>query len=377
MSAGQDQRGEAFLQKLEAAGYRPCDPAILQPASIFLDLSGEDMRGRLLLTSDGAGEFCLRPEFTIPVSWAYLASAQAGEPAAFCCPGPVFRQRSGQSPEFLQGGLESFGREDREAADAEILALALEAANGSAVRDWRIHMGDAGLLAALLGKIALPPVWLRRIRSGLAKGLTLDEILSPGADQTTEHSGVLAALDGADKQGARALVEDLLEIAGISALGGRTAGEIADRFLEQASLRSGAGLDADKRGLLQKFFAIEGHPDKASTQLRALFAASGMELAPEMDLFDQRLNFIAARGINLDSIHFSAGFARNLDYYTGFVFEAVELGASGAEPAIGGGRYDRLLSTLGAKSEIPAVGAAIWIDRLNPAQGAAQGERDK
>ena len=374
MSAGQDQKGEALLQKLEASGYRLCDPAILQPASIFLDLSGEDMRGRLLLTTDGAGEFCLRPEFTIPVSWAYLASAEAGKPVAFCCHGPVFRQRPGQSPEFLQAGLESFGREDREAADAEILALALETANGSTPRDWLIHMGDAGLLAALLEKIALPPVWLRRIRSGLAKGLKLDDILTPGGDGMAEHSGVLAALDGADKPGARALVEDLLKIAGISALGGRTAGEIADRFLEQAALRSGAGLDADKRGLLQKFFAIEGHPDKASTQLRALFAAAGLELASEMDAFDQRLNFIAARGVNLDSIHFSASFARNLDYYTGFVFEAVEAGAKGGEAAIGGGRYDRLLSTLGAKAEIPAVGAAIWIERLNPARAV---ERDQ
>ncbi len=215
MSAGQDQRGEAFLRKLEAAGYQPCDPAILQPASVFLDLSGEDMRGRLLLASDGAGEFCLRPEFTIPVSLAYLASPQAGAPAAFCCHGPVFRQRPGRSPEFLQAGLENFGRDDREAADAEILGLAIETASqnidGCGPRDWRVQIGDAGLLAALLEKLALPAVWLRRIRSGLAKGQKLADILNPAVDQAADHSGVLAALDGADKKGARALVEDLSE----------------------------------------------------------------------------------------------------------------------------------------------------------------------
>ena len=79
---------------------------------------------------------------------------------------------------------------------------------------------------------------------------------------------------------------------------------------------------------------------------------------------------MAARGIDLDKITFSASFARNLDYYTGFVFEAREAGSRRRAPAIGGGRYDRLLSTLGAKTEIPAVGAAIWIERLNAgAQG--------
>jgi ATP phosphoribosyltransferase regulatory subunit len=374
MSAGQDQRGEAFLQKLEAAGYLPCDPAILQPADVFLDLSGEDMRGRLLLASDGAADFCLRPEFTIPVSLAYLASPQAGGAAAFSCHGPVFRQRPGLSPEFLQAGLENFGRDDREAADAEILALALEAASenfgDSSTRDWRIHIGDAGLLTALLEKLALPPVWLRRIRSGLAKGQRLDDILLPACDGATDHSGVLAALDGADKAGARALVEDLLKIAGISALGGRTSGEIADRFLEQAELRSNAGLDSGKRALLGAFFAVDGHPDEASARLRRVFATAEMDLAAEMDCFDQRLNFLAARGIDLDAIHFSTSFARNLDYYTGFVFEAVEAGAPDGAPVVAGGRYDRLLSTLGAKSAIPAVGAAIWIERLNPANGA-------
>jgi ATP phosphoribosyltransferase regulatory subunit len=366
MSAGGVEKGEALLQKLEAAGYERRAPAVLQPASVFLALSGEDVRGRLLLTSDASGgDYCLRPEFTIPLSLDYLASPRAGQSAAFCCAGPVFRQRASGSTEFPQVGLESFGRADREAADAEILALALEAA-GPAPGGWRIRIGDAGLLETLLGALKLPPIWLRRIRSGLAKGRTIAEVVAPLAD-SADHSGVLAALDGADKAGARALVEDLLKIAGISALGGRTPAEIAERFLEQAALRSSAGLDAAQRGLLEAFFAVEGQPDKASAQLRALFAAADLDLGDALDLFDRRLNFLAARGVNLDSIQFSAGFARNLDYYTGFVFEAGPAQGSADQPWIGGGRYDRLLSTLGAKADIPAVGAAIWLERLNGA----------
>jgi ATP phosphoribosyltransferase regulatory subunit len=371
MSGGREQLGEAFLQKLEAAGYEACDPPVLQPASVFLALSGEDMRGRLLLTSDGAGgEYCLRPEFTIPLSLAYLASPRVGDAAAFCCHGPVFRQRSVGSPEFPQAGLENFGRADREAADAEVLALALETVG--AAGGWHTRIGDAGLLAALLEKLSLPPIWMRRIRGGLGKGRTISDILSP-AHERGDHTGVLAALDGADKAGARALVEDLLKIAEISALGGRTPAEIAERFLEQASLRSSAALDDDRRALLQKFFAIENQPDQASAQLRALFAESRIDLDAEMESFDQRLNFMAARGVDLDAMVYSSSFARNLDYYTGFVFEASPEGAAQGgswigDPAIGGGRYDRLLSTLGAKADIPAVGAAIFLQRLNGAQ---------
>ena len=54
---------------------------------------------------------------------------------------------------------------------------------------------------------------------------------------------------------------------------------------------------------------------------------------------------------------------RGLDYYTGFVFEAIssELGAQDAY--LGGGRYDNLCSQLGGKN-LPAIGMAIGIERL-------------
>src|SRR6185312_17239017 len=89
-----DARAEALVASYERAGYRRLAPAILQPAEPFLDLSGEDIRKRMYLTTaPGGAELCLRPDLTIPVSRDYLASSQAGKPAGFCYLGPVFRHR--------------------------------------------------------------------------------------------------------------------------------------------------------------------------------------------------------------------------------------------------------------------------------------------
>ena len=172
------------------------------------------------------------------------------------------------------------------------------------------------------------------------------------------------ALERADHAGARALVEDLLAIAGISAVGGRSAGEIADRFLDQAALRSGANVAPEKRAVLQEFLAVRGDPDSASRQLRKLAKAAKLDIVDALDSLDSRTGFMAARGMNIDEFEFAAAFVRDLDYYTGFVFEAVDASHTGARPAIGGGRYDGLARRLGAARDIPAVGAAIWIDRL-------------
>jgi len=355
-----------IIAHLTQAGHARAEPPVLQPADIFLELAGEDIRSRIFLTTGAEGEeLCLRPEYTIPVCRAYLASPQAGAAASFSYLGPVFRQRPGGANEVMQAGIESFGRMDREAADAEILTLALEAAQDAGCGPLHLRLGDAGLFTALLDALDLPAATVRRIRRGHMRGEDFAAMLNPAANGLgADHSGVLAALEGADKKGARALVEDLLSIAGISSVGGRSAGEIADRFLEQAAMKSKMGVSPEKRAVLERFLAVGGDPDRASAALRALAQEAGLNLAAALDAFDARLGFIAARGLDVSSLVFSANFGRNLDYYTGFIFEAHRPDGEPGRPVVGGGRYDGLLRRLGASADIAAVGAAIWCDRL-------------
>ncbi len=358
------QRLAAILDHFGQAGFIRREPKLLQPAGVFLDRAGEDFRGRLFLTSDASGnELCLRPEYTIPICLDYLADQIA--PAALAYGGSIFRapEHGGAGEgEFLQAGIESFGRSDREAADSEILAAALEAAAAGGAGPLRVRMGDAGLVAAFLDGLGLPPVWRRRVEAGHARGLSPAEFFAPPGGAGADQSGVRAALTRVDPADARRLVEDLLSIAGITAVGGRSAAEIAERFLDQATLAEGAGVPVEKRALAEDFFAIEGSPDDAAAALRKLAGDARLDLDAALDAIDARAGFIAARGLPLKDMVFSASFARQLDYYSGFVFEARANGV--LEPVIGGGRYDHLLKTLGAQEDVPAVGAAIWVDRL-------------
>src|ERR1041384_4679269 len=105
---GPDARAETLVSSYERAGYARVAPAMLQPAEPFLDLSGEDIRRRMYLTTAPDGdEFCLRPDLTIPVSRDYLASPSAGKPVGYCYLGPVFRHRGAAPAEVVQAGLES------------------------------------------------------------------------------------------------------------------------------------------------------------------------------------------------------------------------------------------------------------------------------
>jgi ATP phosphoribosyltransferase regulatory subunit len=85
-----------------------------------------------------------------------------------------------------------------------------------------------------------------------------------------------------------------------------------------------------------------------------------------------RLDHLAAAGVDLGRIDYASQFGRTMEYYSGFVFEM--RAATAALPVAGGGRYDGLLTSLGAKQPTPAIGLAIFCDRLLAAI-AAQGAR--
>jgi ATP phosphoribosyltransferase regulatory subunit len=370
--SGPDARAEALASAYQRAGYTRLAPPILQPAEPFLDLSGEDIRKRMYLTTaPGGAEMCLRPDLTIPVAREYLASSSAGSPANFCYLGPVFRHRSKASSEFMQLGVESFGRTDQAAADAEMLALALEAAAHYGVAAPSIQIGDVALFAALVGALDLAPAWKRRLvkdfnrKTNLAQDL--DRLVLGGANGRPEYQGVLAALAGSDPKGAHAVVTDLLSIAGISAVGGRSVGEIADRFLEQAALGASARLPQEIRSLIERFLAVSGDPDSTAAELRALADDVKLDLGATLDAVESRTGFFAARGLDVGAFQFATAFGRGFDYYTGFVFEITD---GTPEPLVAGGRYDGLLTRLGSATPIAAVGFAAGLERLAAAGGA-------
>ncbi len=359
---------DGLLLSFAQAGYVRAEPAILQPAEPFLDLSGEDIRKSLYLTTDAGGEeLFLRPDLTIPVARDYLASPHAGKPAGFSYLGPVFRYRGGRGSEFLQAGIESFGRQDRAAADAEMLALALQATAAVGLTKVEIRTGDVALFNALIDALELYPVWRRRLIKEITLEQDLERLTLATGKSRNEYEGVLAALAGSDRKAALALVTDLMSIAGTTNVGGRSVSEIADRFLEQSTLKGGA-LPRNALETIKRFLAIAGDPDQAVAQLRALAADAKLNITAAIDQFESRVGFMAARGIDIRATRFSTSFGRGLDYYTGFEFE-LHAKDNGIEPLVAGGRYDGLMTQLGAAVPIPAVGFSIWVETLTQMAG--------
>lgn len=374
--AALERQAHVLMSAFIAAGHEAVSPAVIQPAHYFLDVIGESLRARTYVFTDPDGdELCLRPDLTVPACRLHLErDADAKLPAKYCYNGAAFRFQplggdSTHPREFRQAGVENFGDVGREASDAETVALILSALRAAGLKGEQLRIGDLGLFRALLKSVAMPERWrqllMHRFWRPDAFRAELKRLVS-GAGQTLDRDrrAFIASLDETDKDAAQADVAAYLDKKGIELTGSRSLAEITESLLWIAADAKAAPLSAETAAFIESYVAVRAPARDAASVLRGFAERAGPEMSRAVATYEDRLRLLNAAGVGLKDAEFSAEFGRNLEYYTGFVFEVVLPKLGRASPVAGGGRYDRLLRQVGAPRDIPAVGAAIHTERL-------------
>ncbi|MCX8281200.1 ATP phosphoribosyltransferase regulatory subunit [Phyllobacterium sp. 0TCS1.6C] len=372
-------RAPAFANELaaliSAREAELVDIPVIQPADQFLDMAGEDLRRRIFLTENENGQsLCLRPEFTIPVCRDHI-DRNAETPKRYAYLGKVFRQRREGDSEFFQAGIEDLGDANRARADARSLADALAAVRLVApAAELETLLGDQAIFEAVLAALGLPRGWQKRLarsfgNPGQLKALIADLASDRRSDELPEHLARHVAQH--DEAALATGLETEMQDTGISPGAGRTPLEIARRLIEKADLAS-IRLPARALSALESFLAIRVPLRSAAGDLLRFARANDFDLGPALEQFEARSASIMEAGIGHETIIYDAAFGRPLDYYTGLVYEVVCVGKPGIGAIVGGGRYDRLLTMLGAVGSIPGVGFSIWLDRLERIAGETE-----
>ncbi|QYM72550.1 ATP phosphoribosyltransferase regulatory subunit [Pseudochrobactrum sp. Wa41.01b-1] len=350
------------------------DIPILQPADPFLDMAGEDLRSRIFLTENENGDsLCLRPEFTIPVCRNHIA-LNAATPKRYSYIGEVFRQRREGGTSFHQAGIEDLGGDNEPASDARSLSDALNAVHQAAPNaSLQVLLGDQSVFEAVLASLGLPRGWQKKLARAFGSAELLEQALQDLASPRLGNVIPERLRQIVDEQGEDALVTALaqeMQVAGISPAAGRSPSEIARRLMEKQQL---AAVQLADRVLtaLKTFLSIRVPLEQATVQLTEFAEQNGLDLGAALQSFGKRVEEMRKAGIDLGIITYDAGFGRPLDYYTGLVYEITSRDAD-CGVIVGGGRYDRLLTMLGAKERISGVGFSIWLDRLQKCAEATQ-----
>jgi ATP phosphoribosyltransferase regulatory subunit len=369
-------QAQRLMATFTRAGYEQIAPAIIQPAGLLLDVIGEELRARTYVFTDPDGEeLCLRPDLTVPTCRLHLERHPQGNVRArYCYSGPAFRYQaaganSAHPREFRQAGIESFAASDPDRDDAAVLALTIEALREAGLEDFQIRIGDLGLFSALLKAVPMPQRWRRQLRHHFwrpeAFRAELARLTSKRALEAHNVPPELMRLpEGSRPEAAQARLEAYLERSGVELVGTRTLAEIAERLLAEAADARETPLAADIAGLIENYAAAKAPAREAAARLEALIRPHRLDLAAALAAFKRRLALLEEAGVDMRAATFAAEFGRDLEYYTGFVFEVLSPRLGPASPIAGGGRYDDLLADVGAPAPVPAVGSCIHTERL-------------
>ena len=357
----------AIMAVFERGGFEHIAPDIIQPADIFLERSGEDIRARTFVFNDPQGnELCLRPDLTVPACRYHLShAADVAAEARYCYLGPAFRFPDEKlSPqEFNQAGVEWFGGNDAIAEEARIMKLALSALEATGLSRLKVTLGDLGLFNALLDDIAMPERWRRRLRHQFWRPQAFRALLENFARPTTvKRTSVSGHVDAITGKNAIAEASRILEEKGLPLVTDRTIADIAARLEEKLADRSEKPLAPASVEAIESYLRINGSATDIVAKLKA--ASAGPHFKTAVAAYEKRIEALEDLGLNARRFHFSAGFGRDLEYYTGLVFQIDAESADGPLAVCGGGRYDSLLADLGADAMVPAVGCAIHTERV-------------
>ena len=354
----------ALLKLFAERGYVREEPSVLQPAEIFLDRSGEEIRRRTFTLMDPSGrELCLRPDLTIPICRQAVQDNRR-VPARICYNGLVFRHQPGEPhrpTQFFQAGVELLGLDDAKAGEAEILTLAIEALRVAGLKDFSLRIGDLALFGALVDALALPAQWRSRLKRHFWRAGYVESLLYWLANG--DHAAALAQASD-DKLGA------LLDVHSDAPMAGRTRDEIIARAKDRAADVAALRLNPAVADAIAKLLDISGPAEEALAKVRALLKTAGINLDPQLAAMDARLSVLKSLGVDPGQVQFTAHFGRNMEYYTVFVFELWTRDREGPVQIAGGGRYDSMMEMLGAKQRVSAIGCAIRTERVLAAKQA-------
>lgn len=354
----------AVWRALDVFAPRRIAPPVLQPAGLYLDLMGEDIRARAILADDG---LCLRPDMTIPA--LRLALAENITHGALGYEGLVFRRQppgSVKESEFTQVGVELLAP-DAATAEGDLAVAALEACRSLNV-SARLTLGHAGLWGVLAQALQLEPAWAQTLERAFAHGGADAMAAATQAESRPDPiAQAVAALAPADAESA---VEAMLAAQPDAPRAGRTPGEIAARLQAKAARAKAPRPTPSQLAALAQAMAIAGPPREALASLDAVRALPDLRATAAFDAMADGLASVAARlaaGFLGQETIMRPGFGRGLAFYDGVVFE-LEAPALGARASLGGGgRYDKLVAALGGPRDCVAAGFALRPQRLQEA----------
>ena len=342
---------EKILRSVKSKGFKYIDlPSVIETNHI-VQRSGENFRKFIFTFIDQNGsELCLRPDLTIASCLRYLENNLKGKEKIFYS-GQAYRKSQNKKDSIIrdQIGFEIIGSKNEKNDDKEIINTALKSLANLQYSTGTLKIGNVEIFNLLISKLDIPKRWKLRLSRHFWREKYFNDLLK----RLETNSDVDPTIVEVDKKRYLKMLKGNQQ----SVVAGRSIQEILKRFDNKIKdpRRASKGKNVSK--IIKEFLKINCPINKAAEKLNAFFKKNKINLIVNSKYFPTSNNKISKL-----NVEFSASFGRQLEYYTGMVFKIDIKKNSKSINVINGGRYDKLISDLGSKKEVPAVGAALSLN---------------
>jgi ATP phosphoribosyltransferase regulatory subunit len=338
---------EQIIKIFKSSGFSLTEPDVLLNSEYIIQRSGENFRRSMLTFENEDGEvMCLRPDLTVASCLKFLEKKSKSK---IYYSGQAYRRKNKKGSDLIndQLGIEILGSKNQLQDDLEVIKTIVNSAEKIKKRNIQIKIGDISLFKRLINALDIPERWKLRLIRHFWRPQYFDELLK----RLEKNSDIDPITFDTDKK----RFYEMKKMHQDKVIAGRSVKEILKRF--------------DKKIKDPRSFTEGKHIAKI---IRSFLKINCKLIALEEKLLDFTKKNMLKKNIfkelkliqNLKKLNkeviFITNLGRNIEYYTGVVFEVF----AGKKEIARGGRYDDLLKSLGAKKKIPAVGAAINLNNI-------------
>ncbi len=338
---------EKIIKTFKSNGFILSEPDVLLDSEYIIQRSGEKFKSSMFTFENEDGKtMCLRPDLTVASCIKYLQKKSSSK---IYYSGKAFRRSNKKGSEFVydQLGIEIFGSKNQVQDDFKVINTILNLAKKIKNTKIQIKVGDISLFKSLINSLDMPERWRLRLIRHFWKPKYFDELLK----RLEKNSDIdLVSFDTDKKRFFEMKKMDQTKI-----VAGRSISEILKRF--DKKIKDPRSFNEGKQivKIIRSFLKI----NCKLSQLDKKLSYFSKKYNLKKNIFKDLKSIKNLKKLNQE-VKFISDFGRDLEYYTGIVFEVF----ANKKEIARGGRYDDLLKSLGAKKNIQAVGAAINLNNL-------------
>jgi len=338
---------EQIIKTFKSNGFVLSEPDVLLDSEYIIQRSGENFRRSMLTFENEDGKImCLRPDLTVASCIKYLEKKSSSK---IYYSGKAYRRSNNKISDFVndQLGIEILGSKNQVYDDYKVINTILNSAKKIKSKRIQIKIGDVSLFKRLINSLDMPERWKLRLIRHFWRPHYFEELLK----RLEKNSDIDSVTFDTDKK----RFYEMKKMDPTKVVAGRSVSEILKRF--DKKIKDPRSFNEGKQivKIIRSFLKINCKLSQLDEKLLDFTKNNNLK----KNIFKEYKSIQNLKKIKQE-VNFISNFGRNIEYYTGIVFEVF----SGKKEIARGGRYDDLLKSLGAKKNIPAVGAAINLNNL-------------